>query len=86
MVFEFTRHGVVPNKHVNLKIDPTTLPSKPKPARASNLQTVTLCRKGVDYGQSSLLGRGVLVIALVAAVLGFGGVAGVAMEGARLLF
>jgi uncharacterized membrane protein YtjA (UPF0391 family) len=27
-----------------------------------------------------------LVVALVAAVLGFGGVAGVAMEGARLLF
>ncbi|HXY58936.1 MAG TPA: DUF1328 domain-containing protein [Methylocystis sp.] len=27
-----------------------------------------------------------LVIALVAAVLGFGGVAGTAMEGARLLF
>ena len=27
-----------------------------------------------------------LVVALVAAVVGFGGVAGVAMEGARLLF
>jgi uncharacterized membrane protein YtjA (UPF0391 family) len=27
-----------------------------------------------------------LVVALVAALLGFGGVAGVAMEGARLLF
>ncbi|HWG05383.1 MAG TPA: DUF1328 domain-containing protein [Beijerinckiaceae bacterium] len=27
-----------------------------------------------------------LVVALVAAVLGFGGVAGVAMEGARILF
>jgi uncharacterized membrane protein YtjA (UPF0391 family) len=29
---------------------------------------------------------GLLVIALIAALLGFGGVAGTAMEGARLLF
>jgi hypothetical protein len=35
------RHSVVPDPHVNVKIALAELPSKLKPARASDVQTVT---------------------------------------------
>lgn len=73
---------VVPDPNINLKIDLAEVPSKLKPARASNVQTVTLCRKGVGYGQSSLTGCGIWSSLLSQRC----GAPGIIIDGARLLF
>jgi uncharacterized membrane protein YtjA (UPF0391 family) len=61
-------------------------PSKLKPTSASIVHVVTKTGKEKTMGNLLYWAVVFLIVALVAALLGFVGVAGVAMEGARLLF
>jgi uncharacterized membrane protein YtjA (UPF0391 family) len=57
-----------------------------RPASASAGQVETIKLEVMNFGNLLHWAVVFLVVAIVAALLGFGGVAGTAMEGARMLF